>query len=152
MRRMPAATALSLKILNRPTSPVARVWVPPHKLHGIAVQTAALAADLHDANHVAIFFAEELHDVFASLDFRVGHFGPGHAGVLQNPLVDQPFDVGHLGGVKRGAAEIESQFIRPDVGTFLRGIGADDFVQSPMEQMGDGMMPLDGVAAGTCQR
>ena len=86
------------------------------------------------------------------LDFRVGHFGPGHTGVLQYPLVDQPFDFGNLVRVKRGAAEIESQFIRADVGTFLRGIGADDFVQSPMEEVRHGMMPLDGLAAGTCQR
>ena len=33
----------------------------------------------------------------------------------------------------------------PDVGAFLRGILADDFVQRPVEQMRDGVVPLDGL-------
>ena len=35
------------------------------KLHRVAVQRGGLAADLHHAHHVAVFLAEELHDVLA---------------------------------------------------------------------------------------
>ena len=50
-------------------------------------------------------------------------------------------------GRERGAVEIEGQFVRADEGALLRGFLADDFVQRPVEQVRDGVMALDGVAA-----
>src|SRR5581483_9428016 len=110
------------------------------KLHGIAVERLGSAADLDDADAVAVFLAEELHDVLAALDFGVGNFRPGDAGVFDDALVDEALDVGDLRGRERLAAEVEGQFVRADVGTLLRGVRADDLVESPMKQVRDGMV------------
>ena len=44
------------------------------------------------------------------------------------------------------AVEIESQFLSANVGTFLCSIGAGHLMQRPMQQVGDGMVALDGRA------
>ena len=53
---------------------------------------------------------------------------------------------------QRRAVKIKRQLIRPDRRTFLRRFFADDFVQCPMEQMRDSVVPLDGGAAGYSRR
>ena len=50
-------------------------------------------------------------------------------------------------GRERRAVEIEGQFVRADEGAFLRRFLAHHFVQGPMEQVRDGVVALDGVAA-----
>ena len=52
-----------------------------------------------------------------------------------------------LRGRERGAVEVEGQLVRADEGALLRGFLADDFVQRPVQQVRDGVVPLDGAAA-----
>src|ERR1035438_571965 len=96
----------------------------------------------------SVFLAEELHDVFAALDIAVFGLGPGDGGVFKDALVDEALDVGHLLRRERRAAEVEGELLRADVRALLCGVGADDFVQRPVEQVRDGVVPLDGLAAG----
>ena len=88
-----------------------------------------------------------MQDVLARLHVGVGNFGPAHAGVFEDALVDEFLDVGDLVRRERAAVEVEGQLFRPDVGAFLRGVLAHDFVQRPVEQVRNGMVALDGVAA-----
>jgi len=46
-----------------------------------------------------------------------------------------------------GAIEIEGQLVRPDERTFLRSFPVHDLMQRPMQQMRDGVMALNRVAA-----
>ena len=104
------------------------------EFHGIPVQLPCPAADLDNADHVAVFVAEELHYVLARFDVRVGNFGPTDASVLDDAFVDELLDVGDLLRSERGAVEVEGQFVRADERAFLRGILAHDFVERPVEQ------------------
>lgn len=79
-----------------------------------------------------------------SLIWVVLRFDPCHGRIFHNTLVHEPFDIGDLLGCQGGTAEIEGQFIGSDVRTLLNGIGTDHLVQRPVEQMGDGVMSLDG--------
>ena len=63
MRRMPAAIALSPTMRKKPISPVAAHVRAAAEFHGVTVQLVGVAADLHHADDVAVFVAEELHDV-----------------------------------------------------------------------------------------
>ena len=74
--------------------------------------------------------------------------GPGDGRVFQDALVDEALDVGHLLRRERRAAEVEGELLGADVGALLRGVGADDLVQGPVEQVRDGVVALDGLAAG----
>ena len=116
------------------------------KFHRITIQLPCAAADLDDADGVAVFVAEELHHVLAVLHVGVRDFRPRDAGVFEDAFVDELLDVGDLRGRERRAVEIEGQLVRPDERTFLRRLLARDFVQRPMQQMRDRVMPLDGVA------
>src|SRR6185503_9786795 len=117
------------------------------QFHRITVQRSRLAADLDDADGLAVFLTEELEDVLARLHVGVRDFGPTHAGVFDDALVDELLDVVHLRERERGAVEIKGQLLRTDIGTFLRSLLAHDFVQGPVEQVGDGVVELDGVPA-----
>ena len=110
------------------------------------------AADLDDADGVAIFVAEELHHVLARFHVGVGNFRPRYAGVFEDAFVDEFLDVGDLLRRERCAVEIEGQFVRPDERTFLRSVLAHDLVQRPVQQMRDGVVALDGVPAGLVNR
>ena len=118
------------------------------KFHGISVQLLRLAADLHHADGLAVFVAEKLHDVRAAAHFRIGNLPPRNRDILCNALVDELFDGLDLLRGERRAVEIEGQFLRPDKRTFLGGFRRDDFVQSPMQKVRDGVVTLDGFAAG----
>ena len=69
------------------------------------------------------------------------------AGVFEDAFVDEFLDVGDLLRRERRAVEIEGQLVRPDEGTFLRRFLAHDFMQRPVQQMRDGVVALDGIAA-----
>ncbi len=113
------------------------------EFHRVTVQFVRRAADLHHAHEVAVFVAEELHDVGPLLRFRVGNFRPRDGRVLRDLFVHQLFHVAHLLLREGGTGEIEGQLLRPDVAAFLRRVAADDFVQRPMQQMRHGVMALD---------
>ena len=148
MRRMPAAMAdFAHDAEQADLARGARVRAAA-KLHRVAVQRCRPAADLHHAHAVAVFLAEELHDVRARLHVGVADLGPGHGGVFEDALVDEALDVGHLLRRERRAAEVEGELVGADVGALLRGVPADDLVQRPVQQMRDGVVALDGLAAG----
>jgi hypothetical protein len=52
-------------------------------------------------------------------------------------------------GRERLRVEVERELVRPDERTFLRRLFAHDLVQRPVQQMRDGVVALDGVAAWT---
>src|SRR6185436_6068827 len=67
------------------------------EFHRIAVERGAavavdVPADLHDADGLAVFVAEDLHDVGAPAHFGVGHFDPRDAGIFHDALVHEPLD------------------------------------------------------------
>ena len=96
MRRMPAAIALSAEDPER-TDVARRAHVgAAAEFHRVAVQLVRLAADLHDADEVAVFVAEELHDVGALFRFDVGNLCPGNRRALGDLFVHQFLDLAHL--------------------------------------------------------
>ena len=66
------------------------------KLHRVAVERVALAADFDDADDLAVLVAEELHDVGAVFDVGVFYFGPGNSHVLLDRAVDHVLHHGDL--------------------------------------------------------
>ena len=84
------------------------------KFHRVAVELPGFAADLDDADGVAVFVAEKLHHVLAVLHVGVRDFRPGDAGVFEDAFIDELLDVGDLRGRERRAVEIEGQLVRPD--------------------------------------
>ena len=118
------------------------------EFHRPAVERGSLAADLHDAHGVAVLVAEELHDVRAALDGRVGDFAPRHGVVGEDALVDELLDVGQLARRERRAVEVEGQLRRVDRGTLLRGFLGDDLMERPVQDVRDRVVALDGIAAG----
>jgi hypothetical protein len=107
-----------------------------------------LAADLDDADDVAVFVAEELHDVGAALDVGVFDFAPGNGVVGFDGGVDLFLHRGDLLGGDGGAVEVEAQAVFIDERTLLRGVCGDDLVQRPMEKVGGGVVGFDRAAAG----
>ena len=53
------------------------------QFHGVAIERAAFAADLHDAHGVAVFVAKKLHDVITRRHFAVRHLGPADDGIIK---------------------------------------------------------------------
>src|SRR5438477_10020875 len=117
------------------------------KLHRITIQFTGPAPDLNYSHLIAVFVAEELHDFFAPFYFSVRDLLPGHGRILEDALIDEFLNIAYLRGCKRGAAKIEGQLVRTDVGTFLCGFLANHFVERPMQRVRDGVVALDGVAA-----
>jgi hypothetical protein len=117
------------------------------EFHGVAVEFLRVAADLDDADLVAVFFTEEMGDIAAAFHFGVGNFDPAHRTVFDDAFVHEAFDVADLLRCEWGAVEVEREFFRANVGTFLECVLARDFVQGPVEKVRDGVVTLDGVAA-----
>ncbi len=84
MRRTPAATPPSDVTANRPMSPVARTWVPPHS-------SWLTSAHGDHAHRVAVLLAEERHRAGGDRLVRALHLGR-HRDVGQDVLVDQVLD------------------------------------------------------------
>ena len=137
---------------NESISPVVANVRAAAQFHRVTVQFVRRTADLHDANDVAVFVAEELLNVGTLLRFRVRNFRPRNRRVLRDFVVHQFFHVAHLLFRQRGAREIERQLLRSDVTPFLRRLATNDFVQRPMQQMRDRVMPLDRRAARAIDR
>ena len=117
------------------------------KFHGITIELGGVTADLDHAHDLPVFVAEELHDVPPPAHLRVRHLRPGDTGIFDDAFIYESLDVAHLRGRERGAVEVEGELVGADKGAFLRGLLAHDFVQGPVQQMGHGVMPLDGRAA-----
>ena len=102
---------------------------------------------MHHTNGVTVFVTEELEDVGALGDFAACDLCPTYPTIFNDALVDELLNVGQLAWGKRLAVEIEGELVRSNIRTFLRSIGANNFVQCPVKNMGDGVMPLNGGAA-----
>ena len=122
------------------------------EFHRPAVERRGLTADLYDADGFAILVAEELHDIRATLDGSIGYFPPGYRLVGEDALVDEALNVGKLTRRECLAIEVEGKLGRVDGGALLRGVGGDDFMQRPVENVRNRMVALDGVAAGLVDR
>ena len=118
------------------------------EFHAVAIEGVRLAADLDHADGVAIFFAEGLHDFRAGFHVVVFHLGPEHGGVLDDAFVDEFFNVGDLLRGEGGAIEVEGQLLRAYVGTLLRGVSTDNFMQRPVQEMRHAVVTGNGFAAG----
>ena len=106
-----------------------------------------MAANLHDADLIAVFVAEKLHHFGTTAHIGVINLAPSNGCILEDFLVNQAFDSGDLLGSERRTAEIEGQFVRADIAAFLHRLTTHDLVQSPVEQMRDSVMTLDGSTA-----
>ena len=93
------------------------------EFHGEAVESFVAAADLDDADEVAVFVAEELHDVGAVLDVGVRDFDPGDEIVGFDGGVDLFFDGGDLLWSEGLGVEVESETVGRDAGALLGGVG-----------------------------
>ena len=93
------------------------------EFHGVSVEGFVTAADLHDADEVAVFIAEELHDVFVVLHLGVGDFDPGHGVAGLDGGVHFFLDGGELFGGDGLGVEVESESVGGDAGALLGGIG-----------------------------
>ena len=89
------------------------------QLHGVAVERVGITADLHHAHRVAILIAEKLQNTVIPGYLAVGHPDPAHDRVVDDTLIDQLLDVGHLLRRQRRTVEIKRQLLRANVGTFL---------------------------------
>ena len=118
------------------------------EFHRVAVQRVAFAADLDDADDLAVFVAEELHDVLAVLDRGVRDLGPGNGHVLFDGAVDHFLHHGDLFCCERRAVEVEAQAVFIDGGALLGGVFGNGFVKRPVEQVGGGVVCFDRAAAG----
>ena len=114
------------------------------EFHRVTVEGEGLAADLDDADEVAVFVAEELHDVLATFDVGVGDFLPRDGLRGGDGGVDFFFDDGDLSGREGGGSEVEAQAVGGDEGALLGGVGRDHFVESPVKKVGCGVVGLDG--------
>ena len=101
---------------------------------------------MHDADGVSVLVGEKLHDVVTLRHLVVRHFGPAHHGVFKDAFIDECLNVGDLLGCQRLTVEIERQFVRANIGTFLRYVGAGDLVERPVKQVRDRVVTLDGGA------
>ena len=79
------------------------------EFHRVAVEFSC-SSDLDDSHGVAVFVAEELHDVGKASHIGVGDFGPTHAGILEDAFVHQFLDVAHLLRGQGGAVKVEGEF------------------------------------------
>ena len=79
------------------------------EFHRVAVEFSC-SSDLDDAHGVAVFVAEELHDIRTATHFGVGDLGPGYAGIFEDAFVYQFLNVAHLLRSQGGAVEVEGEF------------------------------------------
>ena len=84
------------------------------EFHRVAVELKRCAADLDNADGVAVLVTEELEDAGASLDFCKGNLLPAYGGILKDTLVDEMLHRGDLLRSEGGAGEIEAEFFGAD--------------------------------------
>ena len=122
------------------------------ELHRVAVERSGRTANLNDADGFTIFVAKELHNVGTGPDARVKDFCPRNRHVLNDTFVDQLLNIANLRWSKRRAIEVESQLLRTNERPLLRRLVGDDFVQSPVKEMGHRVVALDGRAPDDINR
>ena len=102
------------------------------EFHGIAVKRSGFATDLHNTDLVTVLVSKELKDVIALGDLVMGYLNPAHRSILQNAPVNQLLDILDLLRGKRLTIEVEGQFIRPYIRTFLGDFRTGDFMKRPV--------------------
>ena len=84
---------------------------------------------------------------FAAFDVGVGNFLPRNGLRGGDGGVDFFFDDRNLSGREGCGGEVETQAVGCDEGTLLGGVGRNDFVKSPVEKVGRGVVGFDGTTA-----
>ena len=102
------------------------------EFHRVAIQLLGLATNLHHADFIAVFVAEELLDIGTAFDAIMGHFDPADRLGGFDVSVDLGFDLIDLIGAECAGVEVEAQAVAADHRALLRGIAGDDFVQCPV--------------------
>ena len=104
-------------------------------------------AHADDAHHVAVFFAEKCHRAFF-LRVVTAHLFDGHRGVAQDLRIHHGFDAGDFVSTERFVVrEVEAGAAFVHQRAFLLYVGAEGAAQGFMQQVGGGMVPLDGGTA-----
>ena len=152
MRRTPEDTALSPVTEISPMSPVRRTWVPPHSStdqpSALLPCSRGALAHRHDANLVAVFFAEQ--GASAGVAGVVHRHQPRRdLVVLQHDVVGDVLDATKL--VRRDRLrmhEVETQPVGCDHRTALRDVIAEHLAQRFVQQMRGGVVGADRRAPG----
>ena len=114
---------------------------------GAAAEFAAVTASVHDAHGLAVFLAEEGEGAFGFF-VELGFVG-GDGGVFEDALVDETLDLTELGGSDGlEVGEIEAETVGGVERAGLADVRAEDFAQGPVEEVGRGVVAVDGAAAG----
>ena len=123
MRRMPAATPASPRILKEPMSPVRTTCVPPQSSTELPiVSTRTMSPYFSPKSIVAPVLRAS---------------SSGRTSAFVDLLVDEVFDAGDLLG-RHGLAvgEVEAQLGRGDEGALLFDVLAEDLTQGLLEKVG----------------
>ena len=98
---------------------------------------AEAVANFHHPDHVAIFVAEKVSHAGKLPGFLNLQLAPVHRKVLIDFFIDQAFHFRFLRRRHRARVrEIERELIGFDFGAGLLDVLAQDFLQSPMKQVG----------------
>ena len=89
------------------------------ELHRVPVERIWRSADLQNAHRVAVFFSEELDDVFSLPYLSIRNLCPRHGRIFRNLFVHQFLYVADLLLRQCRAREIERQFVRSDIAALL---------------------------------
>ena len=140
MRRRLEPTDSSATILTGPMSPRRRTWVPPHS-------SMECGAGLEDADDVAVLVAEEGDGALVASLVHGGLVVAG-LGVGEDLGVGEVLDGRDLlGGQRLEVAEVEPEAVGLDERALLLHVVAEHLAQRPVQDVGAGVVPADGVAA-----
>ena len=84
------------------------------------------------------------------MTFHLGvrHLLPAHGCILEDSLVDEMFHLGDLNGRQGGTGKIKGELVRAHKRSLLGDGIPQHLTESPVEQVGDCVVALDGVATG----
>ncbi len=112
---------------------------------GAAAELAAVAADVHHAHALAVFLAEEGEGALG-LGVEVGLVA-GDGGVIEDAPVDDALDLAELAGRDcLEVGEVEAHAVGGVQAAGLAHVGADDAAEREVQEVGGGVVALDGAA------
>ena len=140
MRRTPAATPLSRSMVNKPMSPVARQWVPPH--------SSRLKLGMDTTRTVSPYFSPNNAIAPAAIASLVG-LTSVITSVLRrtSSLTSRSIASSSLGGDSRRVDEVESQPIGRDERAGLLHVRPEHLAQRGVQQVRGGVIAADRIAA-----